>query len=276
MIDAGLIYAFLERWHRETNSFHMSFGEMTITMDGVTTLRHIPPCGKFLDAPINMNTNKIYEHYPNIYKRSDSGTNLAHIPRAYGWTAKHVVEVGLLTYQRRLNVILLDDVLFTPYNDDRTNHLFEAMSMFSGYLRWGEVSIPYLPERCLRQFGHIQCILHDVPRVPDIDWEWQNTMRACITIFWSLCPLVMFFVEVSMDYYIWCLNVSHPLILSDAPLASPPTVVQVPSSSAQVGPSSTHDRKAYELLRRAIRMVNPMGEVHEILSELICMFSRDY
>nr|XP_004488168.1 protein MAIN-LIKE 1-like [Cicer arietinum] len=57
MADAGLISAFVERWHRETNSFHLPFGEMTITLDDVATLLHISPHGKFFDAPVNMNTN---------------------------------------------------------------------------------------------------------------------------------------------------------------------------------------------------------------------------
>nr|XP_027192939.1 protein MAIN-LIKE 2-like [Cicer arietinum] len=57
MVDAGLVSAFIERWHRETSSFHLPFGEMTITLDDVATLLHISPNGKFFDAPVNMSTN---------------------------------------------------------------------------------------------------------------------------------------------------------------------------------------------------------------------------
>nr|XP_004500033.1 protein MAIN-LIKE 2-like [Cicer arietinum] len=254
MVDAGLVSAFIERWHRETSSFHLPFGEMTITLDDVATLLHISPNGKFFDAPVNMSTNNaaraahelqwlrdlysrliqtnqfecaartyllhlvgstifadkthtrveakyislfidlarcrhyswaaaalvflydnmgdgavhdtrqlggymtllqcwIYEHFPRIYKRGDRGAVHAHLPRACRWIAKHAVEGGLVTYRQRLDALLLDDVLFTPYDDDRANHPFEDISMFSGYLRCGGVSVPYLPERCLRQFG---------------------------------------------------------------------------------------------------------------------------
>nr|XP_004509810.2 protein MAIN-LIKE 1-like [Cicer arietinum] len=247
MADVGLISAFVERWHRDISSFHMPFGEMTITLDDVATLLHISPCGKFFDAHVNMNTDNavratydcliqtnqfecaartyllhlvgctifadktharveakyvslfieldscrdyswtiaalaflydnlgngvvddtrqlggymtllqcwIYEHFPNICKRGDRGAVPAHLPRACRWTAKHAVEDGLMTYHRRLDALLLDDIF-----------------MFSGYLRFGGASVPYLPERCLRQFGRIQCIPRDVPRVPNsIDWE---------------------------------------------------------------------------------------------------------
>ncbi|XP_073223360.1 uncharacterized protein [Cicer arietinum] len=105
----------------------------------------------------------IYEHFPRICKRGDRGAVPAHLPRACRWIAKHAVEGGLVTYRQRLDALLLEDVLFTPYDDDRANHPFKDISMFSGYLRCGGVSVPYLSERCLRQFGRIQCIPPDVP-----------------------------------------------------------------------------------------------------------------
>ncbi|KAH1265507.1 Protein MAIN-LIKE 2 [Glycine max] len=43
--DPGLISAFVERWHRETSSFHLPVGEVTITLDDVLSLLHIPITG---------------------------------------------------------------------------------------------------------------------------------------------------------------------------------------------------------------------------------------
>ncbi|XP_068492241.1 protein MAIN-LIKE 1-like [Phaseolus vulgaris] len=45
--DKGLISAFVERWHRETNFFHLPVGEMTITLDDVSSLLHLPILGQF-------------------------------------------------------------------------------------------------------------------------------------------------------------------------------------------------------------------------------------
>lgn len=59
VVDVGLILIFIERWHKDTNSFHMSIKEMTITLDDVTTLLHIPPCGRFFSTPTNMNINNV-------------------------------------------------------------------------------------------------------------------------------------------------------------------------------------------------------------------------
>lgn len=51
MVDKGLLSAFVERWHRETSSFHLPFGEMTVTLDDVSCLLHIPITGIFLSHP---------------------------------------------------------------------------------------------------------------------------------------------------------------------------------------------------------------------------------
>jgi len=46
-IDLGLVLGFVERWHPETNIFHLPIGEMTITLDGVWLLLHLPISGNF-------------------------------------------------------------------------------------------------------------------------------------------------------------------------------------------------------------------------------------
>ncbi|KAJ1413648.1 Aminotransferase-like, plant mobile domain [Sesbania bispinosa] len=46
MIDRSLISAFTERWHRETSSFHLPVGEMTITLEDVSSLLHLPVIGR--------------------------------------------------------------------------------------------------------------------------------------------------------------------------------------------------------------------------------------
>ncbi|XP_006577514.2 protein MAIN-LIKE 1-like [Glycine max] len=43
--DPGLISAFVVRWHSETSSFHLLVGEVTITLDEVSSLLHIPITG---------------------------------------------------------------------------------------------------------------------------------------------------------------------------------------------------------------------------------------
>ncbi|XP_028071598.1 uncharacterized protein LOC114273961 [Camellia sinensis] len=45
------ISAFVERWHPETNTFHMPDGEMTVTLDDVQTILGIPVTGWALSCP---------------------------------------------------------------------------------------------------------------------------------------------------------------------------------------------------------------------------------
>ncbi|KAL5154160.1 Protein MAIN-LIKE 1 [Glycine soja] len=43
--DPGLISAFVERWHNETNTFHLPVGELMITLDDVSSVLHLPITG---------------------------------------------------------------------------------------------------------------------------------------------------------------------------------------------------------------------------------------
>ncbi|XP_058775806.1 protein MAIN-LIKE 1-like [Vicia villosa] len=51
-VDTHLLSAFVERWHPETSSFHMPFGEMTITLDDVSCLLHVPIRGQLVDPDV--------------------------------------------------------------------------------------------------------------------------------------------------------------------------------------------------------------------------------
>ena len=45
--DKGLITAFVEGWHKDTNSFHLPVGEMTVTLDDVSSILYILIVGQF-------------------------------------------------------------------------------------------------------------------------------------------------------------------------------------------------------------------------------------
>ena len=48
LVHNGMLMGFAERWHRETSSFHLPHGELTITLDDVSCLLHIPIRGTLL------------------------------------------------------------------------------------------------------------------------------------------------------------------------------------------------------------------------------------
>ncbi|KAL5162296.1 Protein MAIN-LIKE 1 [Glycine soja] len=43
--DRGFLSSFVEQWHRETSSFHLPVGEVTITLNDVSSLLHLPVVG---------------------------------------------------------------------------------------------------------------------------------------------------------------------------------------------------------------------------------------
>jgi len=43
--NRGLLCAFIERWHAETNTFHLPIGEMTVMLDDVSNLLHLSIVG---------------------------------------------------------------------------------------------------------------------------------------------------------------------------------------------------------------------------------------
>jgi hypothetical protein len=51
IVNNALISVFAERWHRDTSSFHLPIGEMTITLDDVSWLLHLPCRGTFFTFP---------------------------------------------------------------------------------------------------------------------------------------------------------------------------------------------------------------------------------
>lgn len=51
MLNVPLFPAFVERWHNETSFFHLQFGEMTITLDDVSSLFHLLQPSSFFTAP---------------------------------------------------------------------------------------------------------------------------------------------------------------------------------------------------------------------------------
>ncbi|MCI32229.1 putative IMP dehydrogenase/GMP reductase, partial [Trifolium medium] len=53
----------------------------------------------------------------------------------------------------------VDEVTFCPYKDHRQTRPFQDISWYSGWIMCGSALIcPHLPERVLRQYGHVQSI----------------------------------------------------------------------------------------------------------------------
>ncbi|KAJ1412149.1 Aminotransferase-like, plant mobile domain [Sesbania bispinosa] len=51
LVDMSLLSTFAERWHRDICSFHLSIGEITITLDDVSSLLHLPIIDHLVSLP---------------------------------------------------------------------------------------------------------------------------------------------------------------------------------------------------------------------------------
>lgn len=49
LVNHKMLNAFMEIWKFETSSFHLPYSEMSITLDNVSCLLHLPINGRFLD-----------------------------------------------------------------------------------------------------------------------------------------------------------------------------------------------------------------------------------
>jgi hypothetical protein len=59
----------------------------------------------------------------------------------------------LVNYINHLDRLDLSSVVMAPYGEHRAARPFERVSLYSGWLRYGDRVMIYLPERVLRQLG---------------------------------------------------------------------------------------------------------------------------
>ncbi|XP_012836256.1 PREDICTED: serine/threonine-protein phosphatase 7 long form homolog [Erythranthe guttata] len=59
-VDAPLLFAFVERWQPETNSFHMPWGEMTITLHDVQKILGAPVEGHVVSSSFDEDTERAH------------------------------------------------------------------------------------------------------------------------------------------------------------------------------------------------------------------------
>ena len=81
-------------------------------------------------------------------------------------------------YRNHLDALDLTRVLMAPYGDHRAARQFEQVSLYSGWLRYGDRTVRYLRERMLRQFGRVQTIPRHPLRVHLLMLIWRRSQTA--------------------------------------------------------------------------------------------------
>ncbi|KAI5396793.1 hypothetical protein KIW84_062860 [Lathyrus oleraceus] len=380
-IDTNLVSAFVERWHLETSSFHMPFGEMSITLDDVACLLHLPIRGIFwspqdvteelavelavdylgvsqsqaqshvrscrgsyyklewlydifvhhraasswayatrayllmlvgstifadktftlvearylllfrdLDGcsgyswgaaalvtlyrylgDASMYSCKqlggyptllqcwIHEYFPTVGKRGENWNPAGNcgLPRAMRWSYRQgVLKVDDL--RPILDELTPTDVIWRPFEDHRAWRVFDEICLYRGCLKWDETVVPYLPDRCLRQFGYRQYVPSpplDCMMATDIDVDWISYHQSVVDVIGS-SSVATTPSEVVDGYLEWYYRVSHPRLVP--PHRDAPREVPVPVYDA--GPSDPDWARVSTLIRRYLRQVNAEEE----------------
>ncbi|KAH1209478.1 Protein MAIN-LIKE 1 [Glycine max] len=173
--DRGLLSSFVERWHRKTSSFHPPVGELTITLDDVSSLLHLPVVGD-LHAFQSLHVDDVAGHWTaaaRAYFLHLLGCTLFANKSA---TNVHVVYLEALhdlsmtgsagftsTFPQSQTPLLIRNTMRIPrvripYGEHRSVRDFHVISCYSNLLCSGPVVVYYRPERVVRQFGYTQTI----------------------------------------------------------------------------------------------------------------------
>ncbi|KAJ1423148.1 Phosphatidylinositol-specific phospholipase C, X domain [Sesbania bispinosa] len=360
LVDRGLLSAFAERWHRDTCSFHLPVGEMTITLDDVSSLLHLLVTGRlfslqtigkdeanmmlvsllrvshasaYVETEVTRGTYVRLGWLRDLYANSVHQGNLDVATRAYllhlvgctifadksatlvrvsylelfrdlhmvgtfAWGAaalaflyenlkdasfhntRQIAGPGYMSISPILSLIsLTPNVIWMPYEGHRVHRPFHDVLWYRGHITCGSIVFPHLPERVLRQYGHIQSIPpspHDafpVSGISDIHYQFLHYEDHLLEDVYR-GPQMTIPAKCVDDYMRWYHRISHPyLIPSDDRVANPvprrvPRVDTVGSTSDRVGHVIsyqglvTHGTETGGLTQEALDMANLGVEGH--------------
>ncbi|KAH1233305.1 hypothetical protein GmHk_09G025781 [Glycine max] len=124
--DRGLMSTFVERWHKETSSFHLSVEEVTITLGDVASLLHFPITCVFHDfEPLHVDDCWIFEHFPSVGSTIAAKDYDERKPCSCHWKSRK--ELPILTHCKHLDRLTSDVVCWILYGDHRAFREFETI-----------------------------------------------------------------------------------------------------------------------------------------------------
>ncbi|RHN50659.1 putative aminotransferase-like, plant mobile domain-containing protein [Medicago truncatula] len=163
----------------------------------------------------------VYEHFPTLCTncckmRPDYKEQL---PRSIKWKTKR--DKGLvIPFRQALDNITVDQVCWTPYVAHRDVRPLNEVSLYRGWIRWGSKMYAHLPDRVLRQYGHVQSI----PLSPNDVTGHSTTLERMDVMFTQYAINVVDPDLVSNDpsacvdgYMDWFRMISHPYLIRRDP-----------------------------------------------------------
>lgn len=172
----------------------------------------------------------MYEHFPTLCANCCRLSQVydEDYPRALRWKPKR--DKGLVVpFRKALDEIDVDGICWTPYREHRPKRPFEVVSLFRGWIRWGPKMYAHLPDRVLRQYGHVQTI----PGSP-LEIVGQTTTPEEMDIMFTQYAVhvvdagavVHRPADCAIEYMDWFRRISHPYIIRREPVYVAPSVAE--------------------------------------------------
>lgn len=155
-------------------------------------------------------------YFPRVWKRKVA---VAGSTALGGQWSKMKTNQSVVECRRMVDQLTTDDVCWQPFQGQENAREYEFFSLFRGWLKWGDMTVPYMPDRCFRQFGYVQSIPHCPLRAPypshrDIMRsiaEFMNVVGALV----ASARVATYFSEVAEGYLQWYANNSYPRLMGD-------------------------------------------------------------
>ncbi|KAJ1421657.1 Phosphatidylinositol-specific phospholipase C, X domain [Sesbania bispinosa] len=168
----------------------------------------------------------IYEHFPHIVICQPNSEYEEGETLSKRWAPLHGTG-DVAVVRQALDRLTYADVIWMPYEAHRVHRPFHDVSWYRGHIICGSIVFPHLPERVLRQYGHIQSIPpspHDafpVSGISDIHYQFLHYEDHLLEDMYR-GPQMTIQGECVDDYLRWYHRISHPyLIPSDDRVANP-------------------------------------------------------
>lgn len=166
--DAGLINAFVDRWRPETHTFHMRFGEVTITLEDVYFILGLRSGGNPVvleeEMPDEMMVHQLLGLEPERGMVQKGGINIGWLVRNFGSCAAirdySDAYEAQLTFHIRAHLLLLLGSLFPNSSGNRLQsrllHYVRHIHVVRTY-SWGSACLAYLYRQlCTASIGNVK------------------------------------------------------------------------------------------------------------------------
>ncbi|KAJ1385233.1 hypothetical protein SESBI_41824 [Sesbania bispinosa] len=163
----------------------------------------------------------------------------------------------VVSVRQYLDRIRHEDIIWTPYVSYRLYRPFHDIYWYYGYISCGS-SFPHLPDRVLRQYGHIQGIPpspHDqlpVPPMTDIHDHYLHYEDHLLDA-GRRGPVATRVGECIHGYLDWFRTVSHPYIIPHQERVHDPLPPTLPVYREEGTSTGTQSSIAHERMQALLR-----------------------